>query len=68
MDARSALVLLVVLALPARALAQSTFGSIVGVTQDSSQAVVPEAKVTARNLDDNTVRSAVSDGKARSSS
>ncbi len=40
---------------------QSTFGSIVGVVHDSTQAVVPGATVTIRNLDDNSSRSVTSD-------
>ena len=43
------------------AVGQSTFGSIVGVVHDSTQAVVPGATVTIRNLDDNGIRSATSD-------
>jgi hypothetical protein len=43
--------------------AQSIFGSIVGVTQDSSLLVVPETAVTARNLEENTTQAAVSDAK-----
>ena len=38
-------------------LAQSTFGNVVGVVQDSSQAVIPDVLVTVRNLDDNGTRS-----------
>ncbi|MGB0104715.1 MAG: carboxypeptidase-like regulatory domain-containing protein, partial [Candidatus Sulfotelmatobacter sp.] len=41
--------------------AQSTFGSIVGVVQDKTQAVVPGATVTIRRLEDNSTRSATSD-------
>ena len=44
---------------PARA--QSTFGSIVGSAQDASGAAIPEVAVTVTNLDDNTVRTTVSD-------
>src|SRR5271170_3512303 len=40
--------------------AQSTFGSIIGVTHDVSQAPVPGASVTIRSLEDNSVRSATS--------
>ncbi len=43
------------------AMGQSTFGSIVGVVNDTTQAVVPGATVTIRNLDDNNSRSATSD-------
>jgi hypothetical protein len=41
--------------------AQSTFGSVVGVVQDKTQAVVPGASVTIRRLEDNSTRSATSD-------
>ena len=41
--------------------AQSTFGSIVGVVHDTSQAVVPGASVVIRSLEDNSSRSATSD-------
>src|ERR1700684_4045092 len=45
--------------LPAHA--QSTFGSIVGVVHDASQAVVPGASVVIRSLEDNSSRSVTSD-------
>jgi hypothetical protein len=41
--------------------AQSTFGSIVGVVQDRTQAVVPGATLTIRRLEDNSTRSTTSD-------
>lgn len=41
--------------------AQSTFGAIVGVVHDASQAVVPGASIQIRGLDDNSVRSTTSD-------
>jgi Carboxypeptidase regulatory-like domain len=41
--------------------AQSTFGSIVGVVHDSTQAVVPGASVKIRGLEDNSSRIATSD-------
>ena len=41
--------------------AQSTFGSVVGVVQDKTQAVVPGASVTIHRLEDNSTRSATSD-------
>src|ERR1700684_1960618 len=44
--------------LPAHA--QSTFGSIVGVVHDASQAVVPGASVVIRSLEDNSSRSVTS--------
>src|ERR1700735_160261 len=40
---------------------QSTFGSIVGVVHDKTQAVVPGASVQIRSLDDNSTRSTTSD-------
>src|SRR5262249_43947604 len=41
--------------------AQSTFGSIVGVVQDPSQATIAGALVKVRNLDENTSHTAASD-------
>ena len=41
--------------------AQSTFGGIVGVVHDTTQAVVPGASVNIRRLEDNSTRSATSD-------
>lgn len=41
--------------------AQSTFGSIVGVVHDATQAVVPGASIQIRDLEDNSIRSATSD-------
>jgi len=41
--------------------AQSTFGSIVGVVHDTTQAVVPGASVKVRRLEDNSLRSTTSD-------
>jgi Carboxypeptidase regulatory-like domain len=43
------------------AIGQSTFGGIVGVVQDKTQAVVPGATVTLSRLEDNSTRSATSD-------
>src|SRR5260370_27099406 len=43
------------------AMGQSTFGGIVGVVQDKTQAVVPGATVTIRRLEENSTRSATSD-------
>ena len=60
---RSLLLVFIGLAWAQPAHAQSTFGSIVGVTQDSSLLVVPETAVTARNLEENTTQAAVSDAK-----
>jgi hypothetical protein len=47
--------------MPARAHAQSTFGSIVGTAQDSSGAPIPGVAVKIRNLDDNTNRATLTD-------
>src|SRR5580692_10264263 len=41
--------------------AQSTFGSIVGVVHDATQAVVPGASVKITSLEDNSTRAATSD-------
>ncbi|HVR23169.1 MAG TPA: carboxypeptidase-like regulatory domain-containing protein, partial [Candidatus Polarisedimenticolia bacterium] len=43
------------------AVGQSTFGTIVGVVHDKTQAVVPGASVQIRSLDDNSTRSTTSD-------
>jgi len=43
------------------AMGQSTFGSIVGVVHDKTQAVVPGATVKLQSLEDNSVRSTTSD-------
>src|ERR1039457_7253466 len=43
------------------AVGQSTFGSIVGVVHDTTQAVVPGASVKIRSLEDNSSRSTTSD-------
>ncbi|HXY06468.1 MAG TPA: TonB-dependent receptor [Terriglobales bacterium] len=40
---------------------QSTFGSIVGVVNDKTQAVIPGATVKIENMEDSSVRSATSD-------
>jgi hypothetical protein len=45
----------------ASAHAQSTFGSIVGVVHDATQAVVPGAAVSLQSLDDNSSRTTASD-------
>jgi hypothetical protein len=44
------------------AMAQSTFGSIVGTVQDPSGSGVPAASITVTDLDENTSRSVVSGG------
>src|SRR6266849_4967372 len=43
------------------AAAQSTFASVVGIIQDKSGATVGEAEVSVRGIEDNSVRTAVSD-------
>src|SRR5215831_13912852 len=53
----------VLLAIPLIAKTQSTFGSIVGVAQDTNSAAVPEAKITIKNLDENTTRTTLSDSQ-----
>jgi hypothetical protein len=57
----TALAVLCVLGIAVSARAQSTFGSIVGVVHDATQAVVPGATVQIRSLEDNSSRSATSD-------
>jgi len=53
----------VLLAIPLIAKAQSTFGSIVGVAQDTNSAAVPEAKITIKNLDENTTHTTLADSQ-----
>ncbi|MBV8731775.1 MAG: TonB-dependent receptor, partial [Acidobacteriia bacterium] len=48
------------LCLPGYAFAQSTFGSILGTLQDSSGAVIAGGEVEITNLDENTIRKAIS--------
>lgn len=43
------------------AVGQSTFGSIVGAVHDRTQAVVPGASVQIKDLEDNSLRSAIAD-------
>jgi len=43
------------------AVGQSTFGSIVGTVRDTTQAVVPGARVKIRSLEDNSVHSTTAD-------
>jgi len=57
----AAVLILCGLGLNVSAHAQSTFGSIVGVVHDTTQAVVPGASVKVRRLEDNSVRSTTSD-------
>jgi len=52
---------LCVLGFNVSACAQSTFGSIIGVVHDATQAVLPSASVKVRSLEDNSIRSATSD-------
>jgi hypothetical protein len=56
----SVVVIVVVLTI-CSAMGQSTFGSMLGVIQDKTQAVVPGATVTIRRLEDNSTRSVTSD-------
>src|SRR5271168_2528475 len=44
------------------AFAQSTFGTFVGTVQDQSGSTIAGAVITIANLDDNSVRSATSNG------
>jgi hypothetical protein len=57
----AAVLVLCVLGLNVSAPAQSTFGSIVGIVRDTTQAVVPGASVKIRRLEDNSIRSTTSD-------
>jgi hypothetical protein len=52
---------LCLIGLSVSASAQSTFGGIVGVVHDTTQAVVPGASVQIRRLEDNSIRSTTSD-------
>ncbi|MGB7130459.1 MAG: carboxypeptidase regulatory-like domain-containing protein [Candidatus Sulfotelmatobacter sp.] len=56
-----AILLLCLVSISTSAHAQSTFGSIVGVVHDATQAVIPGASVNIRSLDDNSTRSTNSD-------
>jgi Carboxypeptidase regulatory-like domain len=55
-------VALILAGFAAGAQAQSIQGSVLGVVKDTSGAVVPGAAVTLQNLDDGTIRKAVSSG------
>ena len=57
----AAVLILCGLGLNVSAHAQSTFGSIVGVVHDTTQAVVSGASVKVRRLEDNSLRSTTSD-------
>src|SRR5580658_9037990 len=52
---------IVVVLMVCSAVGQSTFGSIVGVVHDKTQAVVPGASVRLQNLNDNSTRTVTSD-------
>jgi hypothetical protein len=52
---------IVIVLMVCSAVGQSTFGSIVGVVHDKTQAVVPGASVQIRSLEDNSTRSTTSD-------
>src|SRR5260370_34096074 len=53
--------LLLIVAMTGTAQAQSTFGSIRGIAQDSSGAVLPDTQLTLHSLDENTDRKVKSD-------
>ena len=57
----AAVIFLCLIGFSVSAEAQSTFGSIVGVVHDTTQAVVPGASVKIRRLEDNSIRSTTSD-------
>jgi hypothetical protein len=57
----AAVLVLCGLGLNVSAPAQSTFGGIVGIVRDTTQAVVPGASVKIRRLEDNSIRSTTSD-------
>jgi hypothetical protein len=56
-----AALLVVLFGMTAGAAAQSTFGSIRGIVQDGSGAVIPGAQVTLHSIDENTDRKVTSD-------
>src|ERR1700722_5853490 len=55
-----AIALLAILLCSTRGFGQSTFGSVVGTVQDSTQALVPGAAVTLHSQDDNSDRTTTS--------
>src|SRR5580704_16867120 len=55
-----AIATLAMLLCSSRCFGQSTFGSVVGTVQDSSQALVPRATVTLHSQDDNSNRTTTS--------
>ena len=57
-----AYLLLPVTLMPVTSYAQSTFGDIRGTTRDPANLALAQAVVTLHNLDDNTTRSALTDG------
>jgi hypothetical protein len=57
----AAIIVLCIIEINVCAHAQSTFGSIVGVVHDATQAVVPGAAITLKSLGDNSARSTTSD-------
>ncbi len=57
-----AFLLLPVTLMPVTSYAQSTFGDIRGTTRDPANLALAQAVVTLHNLDDNTTRSALTDG------
>jgi Carboxypeptidase regulatory-like domain len=58
---RFSVVALVVVLTVCSGVGQSTFGGIVGVVHDTTQAVVPDASIKIRCLEDNSTRSTTSD-------
>jgi uncharacterized surface anchored protein len=61
MRCKVACVALAIVLMGCSAVGQSTFGSIVGTVHDTTQAVVPGARVKIRSLEDNSVRSTTAD-------
>jgi carboxypeptidase family protein len=61
MSARTLAVLLAISIATQSAIAQSTFGSIVGGVKDPAELVVAGAQITLTNLDDKSARTAVAD-------
>jgi hypothetical protein len=57
----ASVILLSLVGLTVSAPAQSTFGSIVGIVRDTTQAVVPGASVKIQRIEDNSIRSTTSD-------
>ncbi len=57
----SLVVIVVVLMMQGRASAQSTFGSVRGVAQDNTGAILPDTQVTLHSLDENTDRTVKAD-------